>query len=384
MSSRRPHRIILAVTSAQSLRLLVGFPEYLAQTGWDVHVVCSDPPQDQSMNGCTVHALRMCREPSPLADLTSLVRWLLLLVRVRPAVVVAGTPKAGLLGMLAAFFTRVPTRIYMLRGLRLSTETGRRRQALALMEHLTVAASTHVQAVSFSLRDEFVAAGLASVDKVVVVGHGSSNGVHVPKETAEETTGAARARLGLPEAPTVGFVGRMHPDKGITTLLNAFDVSSDSPRWQVLLIGPEDHPGFLEEQLSALSPSARERVVHVGALPDPSTHYGAMDLLALPTLREGFPNVVLEAAVHGTPAVASDVTGCRDAIVDGVTGLLVRPRDAEELADTIERVLTDPGLRDRLGQQARERVSRDFRREDVWRLTAGLYSSLHTNRQSGA
>ncbi|GAA1788543.1 glycosyltransferase family 4 protein [Nostocoides veronense] len=384
MSPRRTRRILLAVTSTQSLRLLAGFPEYLARSGWDVHVVCSNPPSDQIIAGCTVHEVHMRREPSPMIDLVSFVRWVWLLSRLRPDLVVAGTPKAGLLGMVAAALLRVPLRVYMLRGLRLSTETGRRRQILALIERLTVWASTHVQAVSFSLRDEFVAAGLAPANKVIVVGHGSSNGVTVPREAHEETAKEARQRLGLPPARTVGFVGRMHPDKGITTLLEALHFSSDSPRWQALLIGPEDQPGFLDQQLSALPPSVRKRVVYIGEIPDPSTHYGAMDLLALPTLREGFPNVVLEAAVHGTPTVASDVTGCRDAVVDGVTGLLVRPSDPRALADAIERVLSNPSLRDRLGLRARERVSHHFRREDVWQLTADLYSSLHTNCRSGA
>ena len=125
MTSGKP-RIVLGVTVDLSLRLMAGFPQYLAERGWDVHVVSSPGARLDALagvDGVTVHALTMAREPSPVSDLRSLIAWMRLLRRLRPDVVSVGTPKAGLLGGIAARLTRVPGRVYMLRGLRLETST---------------------------------------------------------------------------------------------------------------------------------------------------------------------------------------------------------------------------------------------------------------------
>ena len=195
-------RIVLTVTSAQSLRLMAGFPDYLSRQGWDVHVVSGDPPAT-SPGGWTAHVLPMRREPAPLLDLISLARWIKLLFLLRPALVVAGTPKAGLLGMLGAWATRTPRRVYLLRGLRLSTESGPRRRLLEVLERLAIMAATEVQSVSHSLREEVVELGLAPAQKVTVVAKGSSNGVVIPPaDEADVPAADRRAELGLPERPT--------------------------------------------------------------------------------------------------------------------------------------------------------------------------------------
>lgn len=258
---RAENRIVLAVTSAQSLRLMAGFPDYLSEQGWDVHVVSADPPSTPP-NGWTAHALPMRREPSPLLDLVSLTRWVKLLFTLRPTLVVAGTPKAGLLGMLAAAVTRTPRRVYLLRGLRLSTESGPRRWLLEVLERVALTAATEVQSVSHSLREEVVELRLAARDKVTVVAQGSSNGVSVPAaDEAAVPAARRRAELGLPERPTIGFVGRMHADKGLPALLRAFAHSASGSEAQLLLIGPEEPAGYLQGLLDGLEATVRNRVV---------------------------------------------------------------------------------------------------------------------------
>lgn len=370
---RRP-RIVLAVTAPISLKLMSGLPEYLASEGWEVHVVTSRQAHLEYRHGVTLHSVDMAREPSPLRDVRALVGWIRLLVRLRPDIVVAGTPKAGLLGMAAAWCMRVPARVYLLRGLRLETERGLKRKVLQVMEWFSARFATVVQSVSTSLREEFVALGLAPASKVVVLGAGSSNGVEVVPEGGKQTL--SRGHLGLDnDTLLVGFVGRLTQDKGLNTLIEAIGLLNDrGTGMQVLLVGPEEPPGALGralEQARLPEPSVR----WVGSVPDTCPYFRLMDVLCLPTRREGFPNVVLEAAVQGVPAVVSDVTGARDAVIDGRTGWLVAPDDSGQLAVLLSKLLDDPASLRAIGRQAKEYVTETYDRRIVWDLNRAFFEA---------
>lgn len=361
-SDAQSRRIVLAVTTRQSVGLLEGMADHLACQGWEVYVVSSGLSR-VSASGVMYIDLTMKREPSPINDLLALARWFRLLRRLRPTAVVAGTPKAGLLGTLAAGMARVPVRIYMLRGLRLETESGLRRLMLSVMERAASKASTRVLAVSHSLRDVYTELGLAPRDKVVVLGSGSSNGVDVNRSQA-----VSRVESG---EPIVGFVGRLSRDKGLDTLIPAV---AGIPGAELLLVGPEEPPGYLGHVLQRHSVD-HQRVRWVGWAEDVTDLYARMDVLCLPTLREGFPNVILEAAVVGVPAVASRVTGCVDAVEDGVTGLLFAPGDVGDLREKLEAVLRDPDYRGRLSEAGISRVRREFERGSVWSRTEAFFAS---------
>jgi len=372
LPQRNLPRVVLTVTSSQSLRLMEGFPDHLAAHGWDVHVVVSAPPTAAyaSDSGVVVHDLTMSREPRLARDIAGLAAWLRLLRRLRPDVVVAGTPKAALLGMLAARLARVPDRIYLLRGLRLETERGLLMRLLWALEWLTARSATRVLAVSDSLCRTFVARRLCVPTKITVLGSGSSNGVDTTLRPAPDAVAGIERALGLQSAAfVVGFVGRISMDKGIETLLSAahlLDRTGEPVR--LLLVGAEEPGGVLEQSLIAtgLDPAL---VTSVGAVADTTPYYAVMDVLCLPTRREGFPNVVLEAAVQGVPSVTTTATGSIDAVVDRVTGLLVPPDDSVALADALRSLCAKRGWSQQLGTMARARVVSLFDREIVWRLT---------------
>jgi len=373
-------RVLIGVTSDLSLSLMRGLPQYLASRGWDVHVVSSPGPGLDALRGeqgLTVHALRMAREPSPLADARALLSWISLLRRVRPDAISVGTPKAGLLGGLAARWTRVPWRIYHLRGLRLETTTGVRRSILAILERTAMASSNMVISVSASLRQRVVDLGLVDGSRIRVLGHGSSNGVELPaRPPSAEERAAARQRLGLePQPPVVGFVGRLTPDKGLDVLAAARALLAErGVDHQLLIVGGVDEqadPAILDALRSVGRPP-----IETGQVPDARSFYAAMDLLCLPTLREGFPNVVLEAAAAGIPAVTTDATGAVDSVVDGATGLIAAVGDPGSLADRLQELLeATAGARRAMGQTARERAGRDFSRDQVWALFADALGS---------
>jgi glycosyltransferase involved in cell wall biosynthesis len=143
----------------------------------------------------------------------------------------------------------------------------------------------------------------------------------------------------------------------------------------LLLIGQlESQDAVVADTMAALQADSRVRFIGVDW--DTPRLYAAMDVLALPTYREGFPNVALEASAMALPIVATSVPGCVDAIQDGTTGILVAPRDARALADALQRYLSDPRLRAKHGEAGRRRVLAEFRREAIWEAIAAEYRSL--------
>jgi glycosyltransferase involved in cell wall biosynthesis len=376
-------RILLGVTVDMSLRLMRGFPEYLVKRGWNVHVV-SSPGEGleelRHVDGVTAHSIAMAREPSPISDLIALAKWVSLLRRVKPDLISVGTPKAGLLGGIAGRLARVPHRIYLLRGLRLETSSGVRRKIFSGVERLAIGSAHHVIAVSPSLRDRALELKLAPPQKISVIGKGSSNGVNLELFDPTRFSDIERARLaeslGLIEGvPVVGFVGRLTHDKGLTVLARArMILAQNGVDHQLLVVGGLDDSSG-EVSLDGDNGSIRPAIV-TGHVRDPETYYQVMDLLCLPTLREGFPNVVLEAGAAGIPTVTTTATGAKDSVLDGSTGLLAVVNSAESLADRLSTLLTDKDRRRAMGLAAAGQVRAHFARDDVWDHTEMYYSEV--------
>ncbi len=345
---------------------MTGLPSHLNSQSWEVHLVVGSAVPD--VPGGYTHLVSMTRDPSPLKDLVSLWRWLVLLRAVRPQVLLIGTPKASLLGLIAARICRVPHRVYHLRGLRLETERGAKRRLLTALERLTMRSATQILAVSPSLVDASTSLRLASAEKFTVLGAGSSNGVDVERFSASTSETRARAcwTLGLdPGLPVVGFVGRMTPDKGLDVLVEAALAASRRQAFQMLFVGDDEAPAYTNLLLTKLADGG-VTATRLEAVQDVASVYRAMDLFCLPSLREGFPNVVLEAAASGLPVITTTATGCRDAVQHGVTGWLVRPGDPQELTVRLLSVLSNPEAGRQMGSAGRAWVERDFERNQVW------------------
>ncbi|WP_169796311.1 glycosyltransferase family 4 protein [Sanguibacter suarezii] len=365
---------------------MTGFPAYLVSQGWDVHVVSAPGPKLQALaeqGGVSVHALEMRRDPAPLDDLRSLISWFRLLRKVRPDVMSVGTPKAGLLGSIAGLLTRVPARVYLLRGLRYETTAGLKRSFLLGLEKLSAACSHKVVAVSESLRKTAVADGVSPPHKMVVIGSGSSNGVDMERfaMTTEERTQAQNDRWPNDVRPVVGFIGRIHPDKGLDLLADAAEIlATDRVAGRLLVVGESDaaEGEALKERLR----SSPWEVELVGSTQDIVPFLRLMDVLCLPTLREGFPNVVLEAAAAGIPTVATAATGVVDAVVDGTTGLICADRDPRLLAGHLAWLLGDPGRRTTLGENALSLTGTEFSQLLVWQGAEGFYARVTAANQA--
>lgn len=364
-------KILMGVTAWQSRVLLEGQPEYFDLKGWDTHVVSGVRPAGSSAARATDgrvswHEIEMEREPAPLRDVRSLRAWFALVRRQRPEVVLVGTPKAALLGLLASFCLRIPVRVYLIRGFRHEGLSGIRRLLLVNIERLLFALSTHQIAVSPSLRAVAVSMGVKRPP--AVLGRGSSNGVAIPEETPVGSRSRLRSELFSnldPDTVVVGFAGRLVRDKGILDLVEAcLQLDSDSPVALVVFGGTEDEVVAAEVRESL----AGSHVPHLlcGHVTDWQKWLPAIDVFVLPSYREGLSNVVLEASAAGVPVVVSDATGCPDAVEVEVSGLVYPVGDVCALATAIDRLVCDAELRSRMGANGREWVTQNFARPTVW------------------
>lgn len=370
-------KLLYGITVPTSAGLLRGQLEWLAQRGWEVHLVTSsghEIAEISSREGVHLHIIEMEREPSPFKDLKALLAWLKLLRRIRPDVINLGTPKASLLGGLAGWLTRVPRRVAVVWGLRFEGFQGWRRRLFWAFEKLTMATATHVVPISASLLRVIREERLAAPKRIwPVIGAGSSNGVAADTiaAAAEGRRAPVRASLGIADDTfVVGFVGRLVHDKGVPTLIAALRDQRLASRDVVCLVLGNEEEGGLADDLRAAG-----NVVWAGYVDEPWGHLAAMDVLVLPTLREGFPNVVLEAASAGVATITTRATGAVDSVVDGTTGLLIDVGDAVALADAIVRLLDDEHERRRMGEAARQRARSEFAPERIWRGLDELYVS---------
>lgn len=348
-----------------------------------MHVVASPDPRLDAFGldeDAVVHPVKIKRAIDPLADALALANITKLLRRLAPDVVHASFPKAGLVGTMGAAAARVDARVYHMRGLRYESMEGKGRRLLWLTEHAACSVARRVLCNSHSCAEQAIADRVCSRDKILVIGSGSSNGVdargHFDPEGARGARARIRERLDIPsDAIVYGFVGRVVRTKGVGELVQAWTTLRENPRAWLMVVGPLDRvdpiPDHLRHRIQVDG-----RTVMTGHVADTRDYYAAMDVVALPSYREGFPNTVLEAAAMCKPVVATDVTGCRDAVVDGVTGALVPVRSVEPLAAALRRYGENKALRDAHGAAARRRVLQEFEPQRIWQGYLDLYREL--------
>jgi glycosyltransferase involved in cell wall biosynthesis len=381
----KPITLVHITTVPQSLAFMTGQVGYMKSRGFEI-VGLSSPgallTSFAEREGVPVHAVEMPRRITPWRDILAVLKLVLVLRRIRPQIVHAHTPKGGLLGMLSAWIVRTPVRIYHMRGLPFTTAAGWRRRLLMWSERISCGLAGQVLCVSSSVRQLAVDSRLCRPDKIAVLARGSGNGVDAIRKfnasnisplLREET----RRRCNLPpDALVLGFIGRIVRDKGIIELTVAWkELREEFPDLHLLLVGPHEPQDPIPAEIDRILHSD-PRVHLLGEVSNTQPLYAVMDVLALPTYREGFPNVLLEAAGMQVPVVATRVPGCADAVQDGVTGMLVPPFEAARLAEAVRTYLHDGELRRRHGAAARDWVLQEFRPEGIWQAVYEKYLEL--------
>ena len=374
-----PIRMVYGITSDQTCMVLTGRLRRLKEAGFEITLIASPGlrlEETAAREGVAFYPVRMERGISPLADLRSLFLLLIALWRIRPTITDFSTPKAGLLGNVAAWMLGVPHRVYTLRGLKLESSRGWKHALLLISERIAAGCAHVVLCNSESLRVEAKALRLTSDAKLCIVGEGSSNGVDVERFCPGPTSVREQLKIDS-EDLVIGFVGRLTSDKGVPELLVSFaEVLKVQPRARLLLVGWFDRSEDALDSRSRATIAEHPRIHHVGFVAEPVEYYRAMDIFVLPTHREGFPNAVLEAACTALPVITTESTGARDAVLAEVTGLLIPAGIPEAITEAVVSLADNPSLRRRMGNTGRAWVMDRFCREKVLDLAAVFYRDL--------
>ena len=367
-------KVLLILSAPEMYGFMRGQPARLCSIGYKPSVVASGSHQlDQlSSEDRFQHiVLPMTRHISPWNDVVSFIRLIYLLRKEAPSAVILSGPKALFLGGLAAWLNEVPTRIAVYHGMRQERMLGPLRLLLDLCDRVSFATCTKALAVSKSLAQLVVARGLTSAGSISVTGPGTANGVN-PSRFSQSDDLQERAKklatvIGIqPGDPVIGFVGRLTEDKGIVDIWEVYvAIRKAHPETRLLLVGPEE---ILTEKLSMLMDKMRADpgVFLAGSVDDVEAYMALFTCFLFPSVREGFPMAITEAASLGVPTVGYAATGVVDAIINGETGFYVPIGDRAALVDRVIEYLSDPGLRNLHGEAASQRVREIFSPDSVW------------------
>ena len=373
------HKLFRLNTIDWSLNMLRGQLEFLNRE-FEVVAVADDSGVLQEVaerEGVRTIAVPMRREISIAADCRSLVALYKLFRRERPHIVHSNTPKASLLSMVAAWAARVPHRIYLVTGLRFETTHGILRFILKTMERITCLCATKVIPEGDGVKDTLRRENITR-KPLQKIHHGNINGIDLEHyaRTPEVVQRATEIRDGS-EDFTFIFIGRMVRDKGINELVAAFDrLNREIPATKLLLVGK------FEDELDPVMPETKQmiesnpKIEFAGYQNDVRPFLVASDVAVLPSYREGFPNVVIQAGAMGLAQIVTDINGCNEVVVDGRNGLIIPKQNEEALYEAMRRLTTDRELTARMAASAREMVATRFRQQDVWEALLRMYKNL--------
>ncbi|KYG82869.1 hypothetical protein AWN68_13880 [Roseivirga echinicomitans] len=370
--NKRPLKLLRLTTVPMSLSLLLnGQFAYFQSVGFNVEVGSAVGPEIERIiqkENVVHHQFPFSREISPLRDLKALFLMVRFLRNNTFDIVHTHTPKAGLIGMMAAWFCKVPVRMHTVAGLPLMEAKGIKKRVLMLVERITYHCATKVYPNSFAQKEYIHKNIFSKGEKLKVIGNGSSNGINCdyfqPSSALNEKAKQIRSELKIPFDKHVAiFVGRVTGDKGINELVNAFKTLEDL---DLILVGP------LESELSPLEATVMNEIeenpkIHlVGFQSDVRPYLLASDFLVFPSYREGFPNAPMQSGAMGLPCIVSDINGCNEIIINEANGLLIPPKNVEAIRLAILRLMEEPTLMGKLTHNARSMIVERYDQRFLW------------------
>lgn len=382
-------KLIRITTVPLSLKVLLkGQLRFMASNGFDVKGVSSEGEELKEVienEGIVMEAINMSRKITPFQDLKSLWEMWNFLRKEKPQIVHTHTPKAGIIGMLAARLAGVPHRLHTVAGLPLMEATGTKRKILNIVEKLTYSSATRVYPNSKGLYDFILQNNFTQSNKLKIIANGSSNGIDTtffsPDQVTEIERVTLREKLNIqPDDFVFVFVGRIVSDKGINELIKAFSelqtVENKPAGIKLLLVGG------LENDLDPLNPETlaeinqNKDIISVGFQQDVRSFFAIADALVFPSYREGFPNVVMQAGAMGLPSIVSDINGCNEIIIEGENGLIIPSKNVEKLKEKMLTLAKDKNLYTKLKGNSRRMIENRYEQSVVWNALLEEYEGL--------
>jgi glycosyltransferase involved in cell wall biosynthesis len=365
--------------------LLPGQMKFMNENGFDVLMISADGKDREKVianEKCRHIIVPMTRTITPLQDLKCLLQLIKIFRKEKPDIVHTHTPKAGLLGMLAAFICSVKVRIHTVAGLPLMVEKGFKFQLLTFIEKITFAAANHVWPNSNSLKKYIIENKLAKKSKLEIIGSGSSNGINLTrfkkelpdKNVIEEIKSAIQYSE---QNKYLLFVGRMVADKGVTELVNAFSVlQKKHNNLKLILIGPA------EKELDPLPYDTLNQIknnpaiIRINWTDHVEIYMSIADYFIFPSHREGFPNVLLQAGAMQLPVICSNIPGNVDLIINNETGITFEKQNEQDLLNAIFRALENPFNSLKMAITLNKIIREKYDQQEIWKCLLSKYQIL--------
>lgn len=359
-------KICYIVTISSTIRaFFVPQLQYLANNGFEVHVICSEDDGLQELLGEKIKyiPLNMPRGISFGGTIKAIRELTRIFKREKYDLVQYSTPNAAFNASIASKVAKIRIRNYHLMGLRYEGDHGLKRTILKMMEKISCSLSTHIECVSNSNMEIALKDKMFSREKATVVWNGSTGGVDLKRfdiSKKEQWRKEIRGKYKIEEERIVfGFVGRITRDKGINELFGAFqNLLSETPNSTLMLVGDFEGVEDLEQDKLHWAEESKS-VIFVSSVQDVEKYYAVLDILVLPSYREGFGNVVIEAEAMGVPVIVSDISGPIDAMQDGKTGVQSKLKDQNDLYEKMGRLLEE-NIRKSYSVEARKFVEESF------------------------
>jgi len=381
-------KIVRITTVPISLQILLGGQLKYMQEFFDV-VGVSSPGTDLNQliikEGIRIKEVKMTRSMSPFRDMISLLKLTFYFLRENPQIVHTHTPKAGIIGMLAAWLSLVPVRLHTVAGLPLLETKGVKRLLLDTVEKITSACAISVYPNSLGLKDIIIKNGYCKTTKLQVIGNGSSNGIDTKHFSIEAIS--VDTQIKIKSEHQIGnedfvfiFVGRLVKDKGIQELIAAFVTFNETnPQAKLLLVGNE------EPELDPLDEQTRTTMQNhpairlTGYQSDVRPFLAVAQALVFPSYREGFPNVVMQAGAMDLPAIVTNINGCNEIIINEHNGLIIPPKNTQAIIKAMERLVKDKNLYLHIKAKTRESIVSRYDQLRLWKLIKQEYDN-HLSR----
>lgn len=325
---------------------------------YHLFICCNDPIdlKKKVPDNVTFVDLKFKRDIVILNDIASFFLTLFFFFREKPILSISFTPKVGLIVAIVSFIAKTPIQIHWFTGQVWATKNGLSRIILKLTDKIIFLLSDHILVDSISQRKFLLKEKVVSKKKSSVLHKGSVGGVDLKKFKFNK-----KKRIQLRNEYSISkktfvflYLGRINKDKGIDDLINAFNKINKSLDIMLIFVGPIEEKKYFNKLKN------QKKIIHVGYTKKPEYWFSVADVLCLPSYREGFGTVIIEAAACGIPALCSKIYGLKDAIDEYKTGFFHKAGSSNDIERKMMYIIKNKKLKKKYGYLARSKVINNF------------------------